>query len=204
MGISKVLIIPGYGHKDVSGAQYRGESIGKFSQLDIIEKYQEALEDELESQRINFSVMNVGPTQKIHETLRYKLIDVNVLVLHLACGWFDTSDRTLNQSSVFYSTTGSGQFAEELSESLHDWGHCIVHGHRSANPKTVPGKQHKFLSIKNTVAVKIEPFALNGPNAEEYMKNLEGLGRDIGVSVANYAKIKEPSLFSIPPSHFQN
>lgn len=204
MGLHKVLIIPGYGHRGPDGTIFKGETIGKVNQQDAMNIYRQSLEDNLELERVRFQTLEVGRIQKVHQSLRHKLIEPNTLVLHLRIGWFPaTSKKEYNQSTIYYSSSRSNKLAEEILDCMHDWGHCIVHGHKCANPKNVRGKNYNFLQVDKTVAVMIEPFSLNGPHAETYLNGLNNLGRDLARAIANYGLVREKGIFSMPPSHFR-
>lgn len=182
--VHSVLIVPGYGHSDSFGGYDRGQVVGRYCELDVVDGYLEPLCDELDSDGVRFEVMDTRSRPGVPAGKRAAKIEGHRLVLHLCAGFDKDPPQAKNLSRVFYRNTGSKDIAEEIAESVSEWGQCFVFGHRTANPSQQ--SEDPLLDVPNTLAVRIEPFILNGPDADEYMRRLPQLGICLARAVAGY------------------
>lgn len=187
----RVIIVPGLGFSGGSANYVRGGSIGKLSEIDVIDLYLPTLIDVLEQNRIMFDVENTRVAK-----CGSGYFPVNALIAHLKCGWIEPSKRQTNITKSFYSTVGSKSFAYELGESVGEWGSCSVFGHQVANPAKIANDS--IITSEHSIAASIEPFALNGPSAEIYCTRLPQLGRDIGICISSYIERTARGAINIP------
>jgi len=188
--IGQVILVPTGGHSDDAGNYIRGRSVGPFSEVDIVHGYLRGIIDELDAEGILFNIMPTLHRPGIAVSKRPDYVGSNCLVLHLKAGWFKSNKcRIKNTTYVKYGDKQSKEIAEHLTESIGEWGKCIVYGHGTSAP--APDPSDSLLGIKDTWSLSIEPFAINGPEAEEYCRHLESLGKAIGFGIAQYLKRKK-------------
>lgn len=190
--IHQVLIVKNYEHSGDDGRYTRGRAIAAFSEVDLIDSYFHSLVEELDTDNVRFSVLDVEKPPGIKLGERWQRVEKTDLVLHLAGGWCDGKQNAKNTTKVSYSHANSLGLAESLTEDIAQWGSCYVFGHRAAHPRK---SRDPLLSVPGSIAVSIEPYALNGPDLQEYL----GRGRELGVIIARCISgyLKERG-FSIP------
>lgn len=187
--IHSVLIVPDLGHGG-TGRYDRGRSIGRFSELDVIDGYVPTFVEELDHDGIRVSVMPTRSSPGVALPARPHLVEPNQLVIHCCAGWGDFGDRVpalKNITRVHYGDGGK-EPAEEISEAVSEWGQCYVYGHRTANP--LGRKEDPVIRVKGSIGVRIEPFLLDGPDAETYLAQLPRLGVALGRAVSSYLRTR--------------
>lgn len=182
----QVLVVPGRGHSDDEGLFDLGRCIGRYSELDVIDGYVSSLVDELENDGIRYQVLPTRQRPGIRAGERFLHVEQFTLVLHLCAGWAEGDAPAKNASSVFFGggTGGARDLAEALSDAMGDWGQCYVFGHRTTKPGRL--KTDTLLGVPDTIAARVEPFALNGADVEEYMRRLPALGEALGRAVSGF------------------
>lgn len=171
--INGLTIIPDFGFfgKDL----IKGHQANKYFQSDVVREYAQVFHEELEKNYVMSELIQTHKKPSLTLEQRQAVIQANRPTIYLGCGW-ENKNREHNISRVFYSHKSCERLAKSLCESLEDWGHRYVFGHRVAKPV-----QDK--SISKGPAVRVSPFALNGANAEEYLKRLRELGETMGISI---------------------
>lgn len=175
---------PGAGEK---GEFILGRTYDRVFEYNAIEKYMTSLRDELEQLGVRFQVYEKG-----NVALRAKQIADHSLIVHCGIGWFDNkSKRTVNISRVYYSDSNSGPIAREITDVCSEWGPLHVFGHKTANPQL--DRSDPFLALDHSLAVRIEPYAINGPDAGEYYRYLDRFGKDIARYLGSKLEYQMPA-----------
>jgi hypothetical protein len=141
-----------------------------------VDLYGPRLLEELENENVRCAHINTRKKPDLTEDERLREVPTNYLPLIISCDWHETS-RIHNASVIEYSGKGYRKIANDIALSLSDWGRCYVWGHRVISPIFVKSEKSY---------VKIKPFALNGPHADEYLLRLDALGISIGRAVGGY------------------
>lgn len=163
----------------------RGEAVGFISEIEVIDGYVRSLCEELDRDNITHEVMETRVSPGLSDSQRLGAIAKYRLVLECRAG-FAYKPGVRNMSQVFYGP-GARDIGEQISESIAEWGQCFVWGHRTANP--APSAE-AMLNKDDCLAVGIEPFAINGPDAAEYARRLDQLGTAIGRVVSGYLSLR--------------
>ncbi len=159
------------------GATDRGLSAGCYTQADVVDAYGPRLSEELEYESVRLHPVDTRRPPFRTEAERLEEVPTNFVPLFLSCDWH-IRDRNVNSSSVEF----CGDFyklADALCFALAEWGRCYVFGHRVLRPVAVEGDK-PFIRVK--------PFALNGPHADEYVKRMDKLGEDLGRAIGEYLR----------------
>jgi hypothetical protein len=181
--VHSVLVVPGLGHLG-DGLRDRGRSIGRYAELDVVEGYATTLVEELEESGVRVETLATHTKPGWPYAKRATLVEANRLVLHLCAGFDDAPPESRNISRTFFGSPQAKDAAEEISESIAEWGQCFVYGHKTANPSDKT--EDPVVKVPGTLGIRIEPFVLNGPNADEYMRRLPQLGVCIARAVSGY------------------
>lgn len=173
--ISGVSLIFDWGSSD------RGRYSGGYSQADVVDGYGPRMMDELDYENIRTHHINTRKPPALTEGQRIAEVPANFVPVILSCDWH-VKKRDANSSSVEF----SGDFyklADSICFSLAEWGRAYVFGHRVLKP----------IEVENDKPfIRIKPFALNGPHANEYMLRLDKLGEDLGRAIGGYlAEIRQ-------------
>lgn len=183
MRVNQVIVIPAFNNCGNLGRYY-----GKACEYDVVNSYVETLCEFLEHDRITYQVI----------TDKDELIYPNSLILHCGAGWNKAPTKSKNNHSlVAYSQSTSKKLAEIALETVSEWGKCYVDlSHKSREIATYPDNAN--LDIENTFALYIEPFRLNGPMYEEYLKACPTLGRMLAQCVFEFlaARNEQPTMMS--------
>jgi len=180
--INRVLIIPSAGHTDDNGKFSRGHTVDTTSEYDVVNQYLRPLEEILEEYSIRHRTLPVREHPGIRFADRIKSVFPNDLVICLGVGWF-TTRREKNCSAVYFGGQDGFCLSDLLCDTMSEWGHCSNYGHRSGLPKKV---EDPILTVSETIGIRIEPLALNGPNYIDYLYRLHDLGRDLGHCLVDY------------------
>lgn len=157
------------------GAHQRGESAGLQSQADVVDGYGARLQEELEYENVRTHHVDTRRAPFRTEEQRMAEVPANFVPVFLSCDWH-VKDRSVNSSSVEF----SGDYyklADALCFAMAEWGRCYVFGHRVLRPVAVEAERG---------FVRVKPFALNGPHADEYVRRLDKLGEDLGRAIGEY------------------
>lgn len=160
------------------GAQDRGLSVNTYTQADIVDAYGQRLNEELEDENVRLFPIDTRKSGPLTEDERLLDVPANHIPVYLSCGWYDR-ERLKNSSVVEY----AGDYfklADALSFAMAEWGRAYVFGHRVLRPVALAGYRRGF--------VRIKPFALNGPHAEEYAMRLDPLGVDLARAMSGYLR----------------
>lgn len=157
------------------GAHTRGLSAGLYSQADVVDGYGHRLIEELEYENVRTQHVDTRRSPFRTEEERFDEVPANFVPLFLSCDWH-TRKRDVNSSSVEF-CGDYYKLADALCFALAEWGRCYVFGHRVLRPVAVEGPK-PFIRVK--------PFALNGPHADEYLLRMDKLGEDLGRAVSGY------------------
>lgn len=149
-------------------AQKRGDSSGMFSLADVVDAYGARMSEELEYENVR-----TQPVKRVED------MPAGFVPIYLSCDWHERP-RTLNSSVVEFSGQHLYKLADALCFALSEWGKCYVWGHRVSRPVAVPRE------TANVDFIRVKPFALNGPHAEEYLRRLDKLGEDLGRAIGEY------------------
>lgn len=158
------------------GVQDRGESAGLYSQADVVDGYGHRVNEELDYENVRTHFIDTRRTPVRTEAQRLDEVPSGFVPVFLSCDWHKRP-RELNSSVIEFSGEVLYKLAESVCFSLSEWGRCYVWGHRVMRPIAVEGER-EFIRIK--------PFALNGPHADEYVKRLPKLGEDLGRAIGEY------------------
>lgn len=154
----------------------RGETHGHYSQSDVIDEYGRSLIDEMENEAVRLHMPDTRRPPGLTETQRFMESPGNYLPLIVSSDWF-AKPRMHNSSTVEYRGEQYFKLCKLICEGLSEWGRCYVWGHRVSQPVPVEGA-YDFIRIK--------PFAINGPHADEYLKRLDQLGVSVARSIGSY------------------
>lgn len=179
------------GHSDTEGKYSRGVAIPKISELDIVDYYLPEVVEQLEIACVPYEVMNTRKWPGTKPEARAALIEELHIVVELAIGWHKKPLQR-NGSCIYFAHEDAKKFAWRISEALTEWGRCTAFSHSSHEPRET--KDYPWLSAASLRAIRIEPFAINGPNIDDYLKRLPMLGRDIGYTLAAWAKEQNSSF----------
>mgnify|MGYP001604792335 CR=1 FL=1 len=163
------------------GPHHRGESAGLYSQADVVEGYGQRLNEELEYESVRAFPVDTRKAPWRTEAERLADVPDGFVPLFVSCDWHakERRDRQYNASSVEF----SGDYyklADALCFAMAEWGRCYVFGHRVLRPVAVePVAEGRGF-------VRVKPFALNGPHADEYLKRLDKLGEDLGRAIGGF------------------
>lgn len=188
--LAKIVLVPYGGHSNSVGGFERGRVSGSLVEADLIDKFVPAICEELETEGIIHQVIPTRDKPGVPMDKRFTWIDPRSLVVHLRLGEVPEGDPTVtaNRSLVYYNTRRSKEIATHLIEAMGEWGRCFVPGHQACRPRDKD--DDVLLRIQETQGVRIEPFAVNGPEAETYACYLEQLGRAVGASLAFFMKFR--------------
>ena len=160
-----------------------GNSIGPATQMDVVAGYARSFFEGLEGTYVQCEYVNTHRRPSYDKIARDMMATDNLPVIFLGCDWLENGARKRNISRVYYSSKHAAELANIISEGLEDWGHRYVYGHQNANPTYDP-------EMCKGNAIRISPFALNGPNSESYRCHLEELGQTLSVSISNWLNSK--------------
>jgi len=181
--INQVVVIPSLS---------RDEGFGRFTdglfESQVISAYVEAMVERLDEDRVRYTVQK-----------KDDLIMPNSLVIYCSAGWGNKDDvEKPNFSKVTIGQSTSRKACEFVNEVLVDWGKCYAHFLHST--KEVTNSKEVILKHKDTIAVKIEPFLMNGCHTMEYAKNLTILGDMLAQAVVEFLSCRDemprlPSMY---------
>lgn len=193
MRIHEVLIAPAAGYLSAAGKYTLGLSVDNMTEVSIVDKYCRGITDALDDSGVRNRTLPVRKPPGIKEGERHHGIMPNTLILHCRIGWCDKppSKRPLyNKSRIFQGAGDYGELPELISETMAHWGQIyVIHGHQGCNP--VVCDEDPLLKVEGTAGLRLEPFILNGPAAEQYCGKLEELGRDLGRTIADFIIAKD-------------
>lgn len=170
-----IIILPDFGYY---GSDYvKGRCTLRYSQLDVINGYTPSLFDELDSEAVPHERIITDKKPSLTEKERMSAGGGAKTVIIPSCGWFSGRKQQSNMSRIICSDHEVLAYASIIAEALYDWGHRYIYNHRMASP--VIDKE-----LAPYRAIKIEPFALNGPDTEIYLTKLKELGESIGVGIS--------------------
>jgi hypothetical protein len=158
------------------GLQDRGQSAGQFSQADAVDGYGYRLSEELEYENVRLHPVDTRRAPFRTEAQRLEEVPANFIPVFLSTDWH-ARERQVNSSSVEFCGHDLYKLADALCFAMAEWGRAYVFGHRVLRPVAVEGAR-PFIRVK--------PFAINGPHAQEYMKRLDKLGEDLGRAIGGY------------------
>lgn len=184
MRVNQVVVIPAFTN---SGAL--GRYCGKTCEYDAVNAYVESLCEFLDHDRIRFELRPPDSREPILP---------NSLILHCSVGWNKKDSKSKNNHSVVsYAQSSSKKFAEILLETVSEWGKCYADlGHKcKENDKD---RENILLRYIDTFSVSIEPFRLNGPNPDEYMRGAPTLGRMLAQAIFEFlaSRNEQPTMMS--------
>ncbi len=182
--VSRILPISGVSVIFDWGIKERGESIGMYSQADIVDVYGARLLDELEYENIRLQHIDTRKAPNRDDVERTAEVTAGFLPVFVSCDWHDRP-RKVNCSTVEFSGDHLYKLADRICESLSEWGRAYVFGHRVSRPVAVPGEG---------AFIRVKPFALNGPHSDEYVQRLDKLGEDIGRAIGGYLTARGEGL----------
>jgi len=171
--ISGINVIFDFGH---GSPIPRGKTFGNQSQSDLVDFYGRRMVEELEYDKVRMQFIDTRRPPGLSQEERLGLGPTGFVNLIASCGYFETL-RKHNASTVEYCGGHLGDLAGRICEGLSDWGRCYVWGHRVSKPLLVDGE---------TPFIRVKPFAINGPHADEYLKRLDPLGESLGRSIGQY------------------
>jgi hypothetical protein len=160
------------------GLDQRGESVGLYSQADVVDLYGYRLNEELEYE--NVRTYYIDTRRKPARTFEERLQEVpaNFVPVILSADWHER-ERLHNASIVEFCGNDLYPIATRICEALTEWGNCYVWGHKVSRAVAVAGDRP---------FIRVSPFAVNGPHVDEYMSRLDKLGEDIGRAIGGYLR----------------
>jgi len=179
---TNLIIIPSAGHSDDSGKFTRGYVVDTTSEVDVVDSYSRTLMETLEEYGVNFDVMSTRTAPGTMQSRRHLEISKNSLAIELSVGYFETNIKR-NRSDVFYYNDESKKLADMLADTLGDWGRNSSFGHSRGSPKKL---KTPILSVEGAMAVKVAPFAINGPHYEDYLPTAASLGHSLGMALVEF------------------
>ncbi len=155
----------------------RGQTVGHYSQQDVVDGYARKMTEELENENVRMQTVPTRKGEGIPWGERLSAVPKTFVPVILTCD-FHERDRVHNASVVEFSGVEYQKLAESLCFALSEWGRCYVWGHRVSRPVVVNGAPRSYICIK--------PFALNGPNADDYLQRLDALGESLGRAIGGF------------------
>lgn len=175
VGISGISLILDFGPGHALG---HGERVGHYSQEEVVDRYAATLAEELDCGWVRTHPIETRKTAYRYSfDERIRMAPTNFVPLVLTSDHY-ARPRLHNSSTIEFSGHEYLGLATRLCEALSEWGRCYVWGHRVSRPVVVNGAPKPYICIK--------PFALNGPNAEDYLQRLDLLGTTLGRSIGEY------------------
>ncbi len=189
MRVHEILIYPGLGHYGC-GVYNRGNAVGSLVEVDLIDTYVQAMADELDNSAIRHRIATTRRAPGIPTAERAEGIFPHTLVVHCRMGWNEAKKvkAAHNISQVYYGPE-SAPLARQIAEVVGHWGGLYVFGHKTA--QAISDDEDELLAVPNTWGIRLEPFQLNAPKAEEYAMRLGQLGRDVGRFLADWSREKD-------------
>lgn len=190
MRVFRVLIVPRVGHYG-KGIDL-GKMQGRIVEADVLQTACRSLVDELCNDHVICRLLPVFDPPGMSEDQRIAAIEPNDLVLHLGLGTLSNVGGTLPKDN--YSFVAHGEkpaartrfFAELISDALYEWGQCTVFGHMVR--KAVKDPEDKIIQTQKGIALRVEPFCIDGPGALDYAVRARELGRDLGIALSRYVR----------------
>ncbi len=166
------------------GLQDRGESVGLYSQADVVDGYGQSMQEELDYENVRTQHVDTRRAPVRDEAKRLEEVPPGFVPVFLSCDW-NQRPRTWNASVVEFSGDSLYKMADRICFALSEWGRCYVWGHKVSRPVAVQGERN---------FIRVKPFALNGPHADEYLRRLDKLGEDVGRAIGGYLTDKGEGL----------
>ena len=184
-----VTIVPSAGHCDDGGKYTRGRTVDTTAEVDVVDRYVQTLDETLEEFGVSHNIMATRGSPGIMESQRAACARKNSIILELGVGWFENTPKR-NHSEVYYGADVSRQLAQSVAETIGDWGRCTCFSHVTGTPKK---STKPILCVAGTMGIRIEPFALNGPNYNDYLPRVAPLGRYIAITVSEFIALNNES-----------
>lgn len=159
------------------GAHERGESAGRQSQADVVDGYGVRMQEELEYENVRTQHVDTRRAPFRTEEQRLEEVPANFVPVFLSCDWHSSRDGRKYNASIVEFSGSYYKLADALCGAMAEWGRCYVFGHKVSRPVALDGERG---------FVRVKPFALNGPHADEYMRRLDKLGEDLGRAIGEY------------------
>jgi hypothetical protein len=177
--INTLILIPGAGWSDDTGRFTRGASVDAISESDVVDIYLGPLAEYLDECNVRYEILPTRKHPGVPESARLVLEHPNTVQIDLRCGFtrWDGDRRKHNESTVYYAGAWVKPLAARICEGLGEWGRCTSFGHREGAPREFEGPAG---------ALRILPFCLNGPDAQQYLSRLAVLGKELALSIVDY------------------
>lgn len=187
--INQVFIVQAAGHSDDNGNYTRGKCSDCYSELDIVNSYARKIVEILDEYQVRNIIMATRNPPGCRESRRWEKVPGNSLVVSLGVGYYkNPCTRIKNSSAVYFGKQKEAkELAELLSDDLSSWGACSSFGHRVETPNP---SAEALLNVEGCLGIRIEPFSINGPNCEDYVKRLDSLGREVGMALVEFLGLR--------------
>lgn len=199
MLIHEIVVVPGAGHLG-PGDYDRGYTTERLAEVDLVDNYVYGMLDEFDQAGIRNRILPTRKAPGVSAEDRARDIFPNSLILHCKVGHDSAAKRgrvlTANMSTVGFNNGEANGLAKEVGEVLAHWGKLYAFKHRGGG--VVVNSTDPLLSIPGTWGLRLEPFRINGPDAEIYARFLTQLGRDIGRFIADFCRARKDSAAVIP------
>jgi hypothetical protein len=182
MSIDRVVIDPGHGADGV-GFDF-GNSMGVLCEWDILLSLAEELLEHLELSRVRTEILPVRKRPGIPIADRHLHVPAGCLLLSLNLGWQAKTKR--NCSALTSQLDPSHPLIAELETAVSRWG-IVTHGDHAKTQLLTSSEP--LLTLPDSTAIRIEPFALNGPNSLLYAARIPALGKAIAQRVTEYVSL---------------
>ena len=181
--VNQVLIIPDLGATNEAGFFDVGRALGNFNEIDLVDFVVNPLVNCLTERRIANVTLETRNWPGHRQSTRHHEIGPSTLVLDIRMGTMGRKSKS-NISQVSYGSKPTLPLADMMVDALADWGLCSIFGHRVANPRLL--EHDPILAMPDCHGIRIEPFAMDGPNAETYLGRLPRLGYELGLLISEY------------------
>jgi N-acetylmuramoyl-L-alanine amidase len=192
--IDRVVIEPGHGAVDEEGNFDYGNMSGTLTEYDLVQAYAQTAAEELALSRCRVEILPTRHRPGLRPSQRLSRVSAQCLLLSLHIGW-NAKPRAENASALLFSSPLSRTVAEHIQGGVERWGKITSPSHGQTVIREFGGP---MLSIPGTVALHVEPFALNGPNAMLYAQRMEQFGTALGRAVAELLEDRYPGAFVRP------
>lgn len=179
MGIDRVVIVPAKGADGV-GFDF-GNMCGVLTEYDIVTLLADYLAEFLELYRVRTSILPVRKRPGIPPLERHLHIPDGSLAILFGLGWQKTAKR--NGSIIATQMDPADPLIKDLDRVLTRWG-IVTHADHSKTLLQAPADP--ILTLPQSLAIRIEPFALNGPNSSIYASRIEPLARALAQQIAEW------------------
>lgn len=182
MRINQVVVIPEYDVK------HMGRYQRNYSEHDIIDRYVSTLCEFLDHDNISFKL-----------STKNAVCDPNSLILFCRSGLSEERARRTNFSIISHIGSKSKKISDFAIETVSEWGKCYVDTQHITRGRQLDENPIEAFGSPDTMGIVIDPFILEGPNHDDYIKRLPKLGEMLALCVFEFmlSRQEQPQIMRI-------